>query len=822
MARALLRAIALASLGLLAVLVCRVVPMQRVYDGLSRFRAPTPWSEEIVVVRIDEKAQDLFGTWRWPRSETAALLERVAAAEPRTLATTLFFGRAGEPGDARLARALEGVVSPFLLEDGKVHLPAPVQERWPEAAHMKLGVGTLRVSADRVHRAYYPFFELPDGTLAPSLALAALAEHRGWDLRDIRIRRHWLILPDGTRVPLVAGRMLVDFSRPADARIVSAADLDSVDLRDKLVIVQPQVTGRGPHGAFDSNLMHAYAIRTLIAGSAQRHASPLVAMAILVTCMLGLQLVTRRWSLRATAALHVAVAVSVVCAAVAMVAALDLFIPVVPLTVMVLLAGAWVCVPKVATAPLAGDADDAPTGEVAIIFTDVQGSTELWEQHPEAMRTALALHDSILRAEIARHGLYEVKTEGDAFMVTARTGADALRWCLRVQERLNEAAWPEPLCQGPPELRGLRVRMGVHWGAPECRRTNTGRMDYFGSDVNRAARVSDLAAGGQILLSQSAWQTVAGRAVTRAAVVRELGEITLRGLAEPDSLVEALPASLATRTFDGLDTFDGPATRTRRPADVRVGSVLSNRYELDDVLGEGGMATVYRAWDRELEEHVAVKVLHEGFADQVDRIKHEVRVARRVTDKGVVRFHDFGVDGEVVYITMELAHAGTLADRLDRLERAERLDIARELARGLAAIHEVGVVHRDIKPQNVLFDELGHAKVGDFGISQLGVIDEDGVQGTPFYMSPEQIRGDLQTPASDVYSMGVLLYELFAGELPFSGSPGKVLTGHLAQAPNLDGLDPEIAEVVRRSLDKDSAGRYASGAELLRALEEIR
>ena len=232
---------------------------------------------------------------------------------------------------------------------------------------------------------------------------------------------------------------------------------------------------------------------------------------------------------------------------------------------------------------------DAPTGQVTLVFTDVQGSTVLWDQVPDGMREALALHDAIMRETLAAADGYEVKTEGDAFMVAFASASAAVGWCLRVQERLMAADWPaEILCQdearevlaedGTPVLRGLRVRMGAHAGTPICQPDpNTGRMDYFGGMVNRAARVGGAGHGGQILVSGSAWQEINGQA--DGAEVIDLGEHALKGLERREHLRQILPAPLAARSFPRVKTPN--LKKTNLP--VRLDSFFGREPEIEDL-----------------------------------------------------------------------------------------------------------------------------------------------------------------------------------------------------------------------------------------------
>ena len=211
---------------------------------------------------------------------------------------------------------------------------------------------------------------------------------------------------------------------------------------------------------------------------------------------------------------------------------------------------------------------------------------------------------------------------------------------------------------------------------------------------------------------------------------------------------------------------------------LRSGETFAQRYEIIAVLGRGGMGTVYRAKDRELEEEVAVKTLRPEFvADKtlLARFKDEIRLARRLTDANIVRTHDFGEWSGVCFLTMECVQGITIRELIDtrgRLGVSATLAIAAQLAHSLAVAHQHGVIHRDIKPQNLLVDEAGVLKVMDFGVARLAerstANTEAGlVLGTPAYMPPEQLLGETVDARSDLYAAGVVLYECLTGKLPF-------------------------------------------------------
>jgi predicted ATPase/class 3 adenylate cyclase len=250
---------------------------------------------------------------------------------------------------------------------------------------------------------------------------------------------------------------------------------------------------------------------------------------------------------------------------------------------------------------------DAPTGRVALIFTDVQDSSVLWDRTPGPMHQALQIHDALLRGLIEELGCYEVKVQGDAFMIAAPDVGLALAWCIEAQRRLIGAKWPEILLEKPSgaeqrsaagELlfNGLRVRMGVHVGTPKARQDpTTGRMDYFGGVVNRAARVAQAGHGGQILISDDAF---ADWVEGPDAVSRDLGVHRLRGLRREEHLRQVLPAELVERRFPPIVTLGQriaalPVTRDSfygRTNDLEsIAAVFGDGHRLVTVAGPGGI-----------------------------------------------------------------------------------------------------------------------------------------------------------------------------------------------------------------------------------------
>ncbi|MCE9583945.1 MAG: adenylate/guanylate cyclase domain-containing protein [Planctomycetes bacterium] len=219
----------------------------------------------------------------------------------------------------------------------------------------------------------------------------------------------------------------------------------------------------------------------------------------------------------------------------------------------------------------------APSGLVTLVFTDLQGSTELWERHGDSFRPVLEQHHRIMRDAIAARAGFEVKTEGDSFMVAFGRASDALRFAMEAQQALHAHAWPASSGE-------LLVRMGIHLGEPLCITDSaTGRADYYGPAVNRAARIAAAAHGGQVLLSAAAWEAAAE--VRSGIIGVDLGEHRLKGLERPERLWQALPQSLAARTFPPAKTLSARPTNLPEPATSFVGRDREIR-ELSAVLGD--------------------------------------------------------------------------------------------------------------------------------------------------------------------------------------------------------------------------------------------
>ncbi|WP_460405568.1 Stk1 family PASTA domain-containing Ser/Thr kinase [Actinophytocola sediminis] len=277
-----------------------------------------------------------------------------------------------------------------------------------------------------------------------------------------------------------------------------------------------------------------------------------------------------------------------------------------------------------------------------------------------------------------------------------------------------------------------------------------------------------------------------------------------------------------------------------------IGALLEQRYRVDALLARGGMSAVYRGLDTRLDRRVAVKVMDGRFADDqtfVDRFEREARSAAKIHHPNVVAVHDQGVDrgpgGDLVYLVMELVDGGTLRDLLPEHGRVDlplAFAIIEPVLAALAAAHRAGLVHRDVKPENVLIGHEGEhgttVKVGDFGlvraVASAGTTSSSIILGTVAYLSPEQVTTGNATSRGDVYSAGILLYEMLTGGTPYTGdNPLSIAYRHVnddVPAPSLSvgGLPPALDELVVRATRRDPAARPADGAAFLAEVQALR
>ena len=263
--------------------------------------------------------------------------------------------------------------------------------------------------------------------------------------------------------------------------------------------------------------------------------------------------------------------------------------------------------------------------------------------------------------------------------------------------------------------------------------------------------------------------------------------------------------------------------------------LLGNRYKLLEIIGTGGMSVVYRAFDTMLERYVAAKILRSDYSevlDFLDRFKSEAKAAANLSHPNIVTIYDFGVDHNRYFIVMEYVPGTDLKTILNKnknLSMQVALHYAIQACAGIGYAHRAGLVHCDIKPHNLLVTPDGRIKVGDFGIARaLSSIKPDEhvdiVWGSPFYFSPEQASGLAPSPASDVYSLGIVIYEMLTGVLPFTGNtPEELAYLHRERTPRpmkeiISSMHPTLDQIVLKVLSKEPANRYRTADQLGRVL----
>ncbi len=484
--------------------------------------------------------------------------------------------------------------------------------------------------------------------------------------------------------------------------------------------------------------------------------------------------------------------------------------------------------------------------EGTVLVTDLRG-VGVGDGDPASVIGEVSRAMKIQEAEVSRQD-GEVREIVGHRLVSLFRGDRGVIHAIRAARAINEELTTQ-LGAGSPISIGVGVATGEFVSGSVVLEQESG-LAVIGDAPLLAQVFAWHAPNGYAYVSYETAQTAGGEILSSSQ--RE--EVRLRWLNQPLPVASLPLASMTTGMMRSIGSVASEATvridattpgatapGMGAPVELQSGQLFANRYRIEQIVGRGGMGIVYKAIDTQLDEPVAIKTLPGDVMtrspEDLERFKREIRLARKITHRNVLRTYDYGEAEGVYFISMELVRGYTLAELLAEAEAKQMqprvaVGIMRQVSRGLEVAHEQGIIHRDIKPQNVLIDHKGEVKLMDFGIARMAEAHEGMTQaglivGTPHYMSPEQVQGKQLDPRSDVYSMGIMLYELVAGRRPFeSSSLTGVLTAHITEKPRPPiELRPEtgrqINAIVLRCLEKDPNVRYANAGELLHDLDAV-
>ena len=286
-----------------------------------------------------------------------------------------------------------------------------------------------------------------------------------------------------------------------------------------------------------------------------------------------------------------------------------------------------------------------------------------------------------------------------------------------------------------------------------------------------------------------------------------------------------------------IEDIDVTATIEAPKEKLTTGSTFAGRYQIIEELGKGGMGRVYKVLDKEVNAKVALKLIKPEIAKDkktIERFRNELKVARDIAHKNVCRMYHLGKEKGAYYITMEYVSGEDLKSFIRRsgiISVGKAISIANQVCEGLSEAHRLGVIHRDLKPQNIMIDKEGNVRIMDFGIARSlrakGITGSGVMIGTPNYMSPEQVDGKETDQRSDIYSLGVILYEMVTGRAPFEGDTAlSIAVKHKTEAPDdprkyNEQLSEELCQIILKCLEKDKDIRFQNAGELRKALLDI-
>lgn len=435
-----------------------------------------------------------------------------------------------------------------------------------------------------------------------------------------------------------------------------------------------------------------------------------------------------------------------------------------------------------------------PSGARTVLCLEVTDATVLVDRRRASDPNESVQYPAEIAAECVRnhYGLVTTVVPG-MIMAEFPDSGSAVRTAMEIQRQLIGSA------DSTPRNSGLELRVGIY-AASRGKGT-----DPDGDSINAVTKISKRAGPGQILISRAVYESVAQDSDLQCQWV---------------SSFKSKPGEAPEDVFE-VNYSEVPAC-------------VPPRYEVLSRVGTGGMGIVYKVRDLEAREIIALKILKPGAsADQAmqENLRREVYLARKVTHKNVCRIHEFNRSKGTAYISMEFIEGESLLRRLRRtggLPLEESLGIVRQICAGLREAHLQGIVHRDLKPANIMIDSAGNVKIMDFGIARLA--QDNGqmtgtVAGTPAYMAPEQVQLKPVGPRTDIYSLGLLLYEFVTGTQAFTGDNSiAIALKQINDSPRrpreiVPDLPQRVEAVILKALEKDPAKRFESVDALLAAVE---
>lgn len=496
------------------------------------------------------------------------------------------------------------------------------------------------------------------------------------------------------------------------------------------------------------------------------------------------------------------------------------------------------------TAPAAGGSDGAPSVAGAARVLVVDDDEMLREQLAMVLER---LGHTVIMAEHGRAGLEAAERDAPDLVITdlSMPGMDGFELLERLKSGTRTQHIPVIVVSGEGDaasvVRCLERGAEDHLTKPyealvlAARiRTSLERKRLRDLELAYLHRVAQLTAAAEAVEGQTYDQKLLADLLARQDQLGQLARVfdrMVRGIRSREERLQARVRGLRREMEQS-----GAVTEVAEPGRATTDQVIAGRYQVRRQLGAGGMGTVYLAHDRELGEDIALKVLHPSLlaADplRLERLRTEIKLARKISHPNVVRSHDIGEWEGQYYITMEFIRGVTVADLLEkrgRLTVESTLAIGTQLADALAVAHDQAILHRDIKPQNLMIDESGVLKVADFGLARTVQRDKKLTQagyiiGTVSYMAPEQLVGGELDARTDLYAVGLVLFECLSGRLPYEASSPMAILAAIAdrKVPDVStfssDVPPALAAVIGRLLQHEPEKRFASARELAEAL----